>query len=119
MSKVVRVAVTGAAGRVSSSLIVRLGSGEVFGPNTKVVLQLLELPVAMKNLEGALYELQDCGFSALQDVIITDDANKAFAGCNYALLVGAAPPDPANSRRSSAERADFRWADQRSRRTPH
>src|SRR5215208_5568054 len=88
MSKVVRVAVTGAAGRVSSSLIVRLASGEVFGPETKVVLQLLELPVAMKNLEGAMYELQDCGFSTLQDVIITDDANKAFAGCNWALLVG-------------------------------
>ena len=94
MSKVVRVAVTGAAGRVSSSLIVRLASGEVFGPETKVVLQLLELPVALKNLEGAMYELQDCGFSTLQDVIITDDANKAFAGCNYALLVGAAPRGP-------------------------
>jgi malate dehydrogenase len=98
MSKVVRVAVTGAAGRVTSSLIVRLASGEVFGPKTKVILQLLELPQAMKNLEGALYELQDCGFSTLQDVIITDDANKAFAGCNYALLVGAAPRGPGEQR---------------------
>ena len=98
MSKVVRVAVTGAAGRVSSSLIVRLASGEVFGPETKVILQLLELPVALKNLEGAMYELQDCGFSTLQDVIITDDANKAFAGCNYALLVGAAPRGPGEQR---------------------
>ena len=91
MSKVVRVAVTGAAGRVSSSLIVRLASGEVFGPETKVILQLLELPFAMKNLEGAMYELQDCGFSTLQDIIITDDPNKAFAGVNWALLVGAKP----------------------------
>lgn len=99
MSKVVRVAVTGAAGRVSSSLIVRLASGEVFGPETKVILQLLELPVAMKNLEGAMYELQDCGFSTLQDVVITDDANKAFAGCNYALLVGAAPRGPGEQRK--------------------
>ena len=98
MSKVVRVAVTGAAGRVSSSLIVRLASGEVFGPETKVILQLLELPAAMKFLEGAMYELQDCGFSTLQDVIITDDANKAFAGCNYALLVGAAPRGPGEQR---------------------
>src|SRR5262245_16387061 len=98
MSKVVRVAVTGAAGRVSSSLIVRLASGEVFGPDTKVILQLLELPVAMKNLEGAMYELQDCGFATLQDVIITDDANKAFAGCNWALLVGAAPRGPGEQR---------------------
>src|SRR5215468_3540261 len=99
MSKVVRVAVTGAAGRVASSLIVRLASGEVFGPGTPVILQLLELPVAMKNLEGAMYELQDCGFSTLQDVIITDDANKAFAGCNWALLVGAAPRGPGEQRK--------------------
>jgi len=98
MSNVVRVAVTGAAGRVSSSLIVRLASGEVFGPDTKVILQLLELTPAMKNLEGAMYELQDCGFSTLQDIIITDDANKAFAGCNWALLVGAAPRGPGEQR---------------------
>src|SRR5262245_23203607 len=104
MSKVVRVTVTGAAGRVASSLIVRLASGEVFGADTKVILQLLELPpaiapAAMKNLEGAMYELQDCGFSTLQDVIITDDANKAFAGCNWALLVGAAPRGPGEQRK--------------------
>src|SRR3954470_8347591 len=99
MSKVVRVAVTGAAGRVSSSLIVRLASGEVFGPETKVVLQLLELPVAMKNLEGAMYELQDCGFSTLKDVIVTDDANVAFKDCNYALRVGAAPRGPGEQRK--------------------
>ncbi|MBA4065009.1 MAG: malate dehydrogenase [Isosphaera sp.] len=98
MSKVVRVAVTGAAGRVSSSLIVRLASGEVFGPDTKVVLQLLELPVALKNLEGAMYELQDCGFPTLQDVIVTDDADKAFKDCNWALLVGAAPRGPGEQR---------------------
>jgi malate dehydrogenase len=90
--------VTGAAGRVSSSLIVRLASGEVFGPDTKVVLQLLELPVAMKNLEGAMYELQDCGFPTLQDVVITDDADRAFKDCNWALLVGAAPRGPGEQR---------------------
>jgi malate dehydrogenase len=83
---------------VSSSLIVRLASGEVFGPNTKVILQLLELPAALKNLEGAMYELQDCGFPTLQDVIITDDANKAFEGCNWAFLVGAAPRGPGEQR---------------------
>lgn len=104
MSKVVRVAVTGAAGRVSSSLIVRLASGEVFGPETKVILQLLELPPsiapsAMKNLEGAMYELQDCGFSTLKDVIITDDANAAFKDCNWALLVGAQPRGPGEQRK--------------------
>jgi malate dehydrogenase len=99
MAKVVRVAVTGAAGRVSSSLIVRLASGEVFGPETKVILQLLELPAAMKNLEGAMYELQDCGFAALKDVIVTDDANVAFKDCNFALLVGAAPRGPGEQRK--------------------
>ncbi len=98
MAGTVRVAVTGAAGRVSSSLIVRLASGEVFGPDTRVILQLLELPVALKNLEGAMYELQDCGFPTLEDVIITDDANAAFKGVNWALLVGAAPRGPGEQR---------------------
>jgi malate dehydrogenase len=103
MSKVIRVAITGAAGLVASSLLVRLASGEVFGPDVKVVLQLLELPpsvnpVAMKNLEGAMYELQDCGFSTLQDIIITDDAKTAFSGCNWAFLVGAAPRGPGEQR---------------------
>lgn len=98
MSQVVRVAVTGAAGRVANSLVVRLASGEVFGPQTKVVLQLLELPAAMKNLEGVMYELEDCGFPTLQDVIITDDADKAFDGCNWAILVGAAPRGPGEQR---------------------
>jgi malate dehydrogenase len=98
MSKVVRVAVTGAAGRVSHSLIVRLASGEVFGPETQVVLQLLELPGAMKNLEGAMHELHDCGFHTLKDVVITDDPNVAFKDCNWALLVGAAPRGPGEQR---------------------
>jgi malate dehydrogenase len=104
MSSVVRVAVTGAAGRVANSLVLRLASGEVFGPNTKVILQLLEVPVsvapkAMPTLEGVGYELIDCGFPTLQDVIVTDDPNKAFAGCNWALLVGAAPRGPGEQRK--------------------
>jgi len=98
MARVVRVAVTGAAGRVANSLIVRLASGEVFGPDVSVILQLLELPVAMKTLEGILYELQDCAFPTLQDVIITDDVNRAFEGCNWAILVGAAPRGPGEQR---------------------
>jgi malate dehydrogenase len=104
MSNVVRVAVTGAAGRVANSLVLRLASGEVFGPNTKVILQLLEVPVsvapkAMPTLEGVGYELIDCGFPTLQDVIVTDDPNKAFAGCNWAILVGAAPRGPGMQRK--------------------
>ena len=103
MSTVVRVAITGAAGRVANSLVLRLASGEVFGPKTKVILQLLEVPVsvapkAMPTLEGVGYELVDCNFPTLQDVIVTDDPNKAFAGCNWALLVGAAPRGPGEQR---------------------
>jgi malate dehydrogenase len=98
MTAAVRVAVTGAAGRVANSLIVRIASGEVFGPEVPVILQLLELPVAMKALEGILYELQDCAFSTLQDVIITDDVHRAFDGCQWAILVGAAPRGPGEQR---------------------
>jgi malate dehydrogenase len=69
----------------------RLASGEVFGPNQKVILQLLEIPQALGALEGVVMELDDCASATLQDVIITDDANKAFRDCNWALLVGSFP----------------------------
>lgn len=101
MSKTVRVAVTGAAGQVAYSMLARLASGEVFGPDTKVILQLLEITPALTSLEGVVMELEDCGFPTLKDVIFTDDANKAFAGVNYALLVGAAP------RKQGMERKDL------------
>lgn len=104
MSKQVRVAVTGAAGQVAYTLLPRLASGEVFGPDTKVILQLLEIPrsvnpKAMDALEGVAMELEDCGFATLQDIVVTDDPNTAFAGCNYALLVGAAPRGPGMERK--------------------
>jgi malate dehydrogenase len=101
MSKTVRVAVTGAAGQVAYSMLARLASGEVFGPDTQVVLQLLEITPALQALEGVVMELEDCGFPTLKDVVFTDDANKAFAGVNYALLVGAAP------RKQGMERKDL------------
>src|SRR5712691_8253267 len=91
MANVVRVAVTGAAGQVAYAMLGRLASGEVFGPDRKVILQLLEIPPAMPALEGVVMELDDCSFSALQDVIATDDPNKAFKDCNWALLVGSFP----------------------------
>src|SRR6516225_8266272 len=91
MAGAIRVAVTGAAGQVAYALLGRLASGEVFGPDRKVVLQLLEIPPAMGALEGVAMELDDCSFATLHDVIVTDDANKAFDGCNYALLVGSFP----------------------------
>jgi malate dehydrogenase len=99
MNNVIKVAVTGAAGQVAYAMLGRLASGEVFGPDKKVVLQLLEIPKApnreglqpMDILEGVVMELEDCSFPALQDVVITDDANRAFDGCNWALLVGSFP----------------------------
>src|SRR3712207_2794865 len=101
MPTALRVAVTGAAGQVAYSLLPRLASGEVFGANQKVILQLLEIPQAMTALDGVAMELEDCGFPTLQDVVTTDDPSKAFAGCNYALLVGAAP------RKQGMERKDL------------
>jgi malate dehydrogenase len=101
MSQIVRVAVTGAAGQVAYSMLARLASGEVFGPNTKVILQLLEITPALTALEGVAMELEDCGFPTLKEVSVTDDANKAFAGVNWALLVGAAP------RKQGMERKDL------------
>jgi malate dehydrogenase len=91
MSNTIRVAVTGAAGQVAYAMLGRLASGEVFGPQTKVILQLLEIPQAMTALEGVAMELDDCSFPTLQDVILTDDPNKAFKDCNWALLVGSFP----------------------------
>jgi malate dehydrogenase len=88
---VIRVAVTGAAGQVAYGMLARLASGEVFGPDNKVILHLLEIPQALPALEGVVMELDDCNFPTLQDVVVTDDANKAFAGVNWALLVGSFP----------------------------
>jgi malate dehydrogenase len=104
MPNIVKVAVTGAAGQVAYTMLPRLASGEIFGPDTQVVLQLLELsaainPKPMQTLEGVAMELEDCGFSTLKDIIVTDDENKAFDGCNWALLVGAAPRGPGMERK--------------------
>ena len=91
MAGTVRVAVTGAAGQVAYAMLGRLASGEVFGPDTQVILHLLEITPALPALEGVAMELDDCSFSTLKDIVITDNAEKAFDGCNYALLVGSFP----------------------------
>src|SRR5438270_1026389 len=91
MAETIRVAVTGAAGQVAYAMLGRLASGEVFGPQKKVILQLLEIPQALPALEGVLMELDDCSCNTLQDVIVTDDPNKAFKDVNWALLVGSFP----------------------------
>src|SRR5438477_1959518 len=91
MANVIRVTVTGAAGQVAYAMLGRLASGEVFGPNQKVILQLLEIPPAMPALEGVAMELDDCSFPTLRDMVLTDDPARAFKDCNWALLVGSFP----------------------------
>ena len=86
MADVIRVAVTGAAGQVAYAMLGRLASGEVFGPDKKVILHLLEIPQALPALEGVAMELDDCSYPTLQDVVLTDDAAKAFKGVNFAML---------------------------------
>ena len=87
----VKVAVTGAAGQIGYSLLFRIASGALLGPDTPVQLQLLEITPALKALEGVVMELDDCAFPTLAGVEIGDDANKIFDGANLALLVGARP----------------------------
>jgi malate dehydrogenase len=101
MANSLRVAVTGAAGQVAYAMLGRLASGEVFGSGTKIILQLLEISQAMPNLEGVAMELDDCSFPTLQDIIVTDDPNRAFKDCNWALLVGSFP------RKQGMERKDL------------
>ncbi len=91
MTKTVKVAVTGAAGHIGYALLPRLASGQVFGPDTKIALHLLEITPALKALEGVVMELEDCAFPLLENVVVTDEAETAFEGVNWALLVGAKP----------------------------
>jgi malate dehydrogenase len=97
----VKVAITGAAGQIGYALVFRIASGQMFGPDTKVDLQLLELEAALPALEGVTMELDDCAFPLLNSVVRTSDANTAFAGANWALLVGAVP------RKQGMERKDL------------
>ena len=87
----VKVAVTGAAGQIGYSLLFRIASGALLGPDTPVELRLLEITPALGALEGVVMELDDCAFPTLAGVEIGDDANRIFDGVNVALLVGARP----------------------------
>ena len=91
MSTPVKVAVTGAAGQICYSLLFRIASGSMLGPDTPVELRLLEITPALKALEGVVMELDDCAFPLLSGVEIGDDATKVFDGVNLACLVGARP----------------------------
>jgi len=91
MKQPVRVAVTGAAGNIAYSLVFRIAAGEMLGPEQPVILQLLEIPPAMKALQGVAMELEDCAFPLLQSISLSDDPNVAFKDADFALLVGARP----------------------------
>jgi malate dehydrogenase len=103
MKTPIRVAVTGAAGQISYSLLPRIASGAMFGADQPVILQLLEVPVekAMKALEGVAMELDDCAFPLLSGMVLSDDPKVAFRDANWCLLVGAKPRGP------GMERADL------------
>lgn len=98
MKAPIRIAVTGAAGQISYSLLFRIAAGEMLGADQPVILQLLELPQAMKALEGVMMELDDCAFPLLAGIEASDNANVAFKEIDYALLVGARPRGPGMER---------------------
>jgi malate dehydrogenase len=97
----VKVAVTGAAGQIGYSLLFRIASGALLGPDTPVELRLLEITPALGSLAGVAMELDDCAFPLLSGVVQTDDAHAAFEGVNIALLVGSRP------RTKGMERSDL------------
>ena len=99
MKSPVRVAITGAAGQISYSLLLRIASGEMLGKDQPVILQLLEITPALKALNGVIMELKDCAYPLLQNIIATDDVNVAFGDVSYALLVGAKPRGPGMERK--------------------
>ncbi|MEO8206640.1 MAG: malate dehydrogenase [Chthoniobacterales bacterium] len=91
MKAPIKIAVTGAAGQIGYSLLPRIASGGMFGPDQPIELRLIEIPQAIKPLEGVVMELHDCAFPLLEDVIVTTDLNEGFRGVNWAALVGSIP----------------------------
>jgi malate dehydrogenase len=101
MKSPIRVAVTGAAGQIGYSLLFRIASGSMFGPEQPVILHLLEIKPALKALHGVVMELDDCAFPLLQGVVPTASLDEGFKGVNWALLVGSVP------RKAGMERKDL------------
>src|SRR6187455_2920153 len=96
-----RIAVTGAAGQIGYSLLFRIASGAMFGPNQPVILHLIEIEPALPALGGVVMELQDCAFPLLKGIVPTASLDEGFAGVNWALLVGSVP------RKAGMERKDL------------
>ncbi|MGH1399491.1 MAG: malate dehydrogenase [Alphaproteobacteria bacterium] len=101
MKPPVRVAVTGAAGQIGYSLLIRIASGAMLGPDQPVILHLLEITPALGALNGVVMELNDCAFPLLHGIVATDDLAVAFKDVDYALLVGSMP------RKDGMERKDL------------
>jgi malate dehydrogenase len=99
MKTPVHIAVTGAAGQISYSLLFRLASGSLLGPEQPIILHLLEVPQALTALKGVVMELQDCAFPLLHRIKMTDDPKTAFKNVDYAFLVGARPRGPGMERK--------------------
>ena len=91
MKSPVKVAVTGAAGQIGYSLVFRIASGSMFGPDQPVELELIEIPQAIRALEGVIMELEDCAFPLVTKLIPTSNPEEGFRGVNWALLVGSVP----------------------------
>ena len=103
MSTPVKVAVTGAAGQIGYSLLFRIASGSMLGPDQPVELRLLEITPALSTLEGVVMELDDCAFPLLTKIEIGDDPKMIFDGVNLACLVGARPRTKGMERRDLLE----------------
>jgi malate dehydrogenase len=91
MKSPLKVAVTGAAGQIGYSLLFRIGSGSMLGPDQPLELRLIEIPSALKALEGVVMELADCAFPLITSMTLTADLDEGFRGINWALLVGSVP----------------------------
>jgi malate dehydrogenase len=101
MKSPVKVAVTGAAGQIGYSLLFRIASGSMLGPDQPVELYLIEIPPVLPALAGVVMELEDCAFPLLQRIVPTADLDEGFRGVNWALLVGSVP------RKQGMERKDL------------
>ena len=105
--KEINVLVTGAAGQIGYALLTRLASGETFGPDVKVNLNLVEVPQVVSRLEGSRMELEDCGFNTLGTVKNFSDMNEASGDIDWALLVGSIPRGITINGKKIEERADL------------
>lgn len=103
MKAPVRVAVTGAAGQISYSLLFRIAAGEMLGKDQPVILQLLEITPALEALAGTVMEIEDCAFPLVAGIVQSDDPNVAFKDADYCLLVGARPRGPGMERKDLLE----------------